>query len=249
MTEKKGKRRSNATGKRPAFTDPNASREAARYAQPIASREAILHHLIAAEGPQTSAMLADALDIDSPERFEALGKRLNAMVRDGQVLQNRRGGFVPAAQLELIPGTVIANPDGFGFLRPDSGIGDDIYLPPYEMRKVMHGDHVLGSVTGQDRRGRREGSIVEVLERRLTRLIGRFAIESGISFVIPDDARIQRNVQIPADARKALAGGCAQTRHRPDSGRTRRCADAITGGGNRDPRPRPAACVPAAGAG
>jgi len=196
------------SGPRPTFTDPNATREAARYAQPIASREAILRRLAEAEGPQTSAMLAEYFDlVDPPERFDALGKRLNAMVRDGQVLQNRRGGFVPAAKLELIPGTVIANPDGFGFLRPDSGAGDDLFLPPHEMRKVMHGDHALASVTGQDRRGRREGSILEVLERRLTRLIGRFAIESGISFVTPDDPRIQRNVQIPAEARQGAQHG------------------------------------------
>ncbi len=65
----------------------------------------------------------------------------------------------------------------------------------------MHGDRVLASVTGMDRRGRREGAIVEVLERRLNRLIGRFEIESGISYVVPDDRRIQRNVHIPPDAR------------------------------------------------
>src|SRR3546814_19147230 len=70
------------------------------------------------------------------------------MVRDGQLLQNRRGGYVPAERLDLIPGTVIANPNGFGFLRPDSGVGDDLFLPPAEMRKVLHGDRVLAPVTG-----------------------------------------------------------------------------------------------------
>ena len=69
---------------------------------------------------------------------------------------------------------MIANPNGFGFLRPDTGAGDDLFLPPNEMRKVMHGDRVLASVTGVDRQGRREGAIVEVLERRLNRLIGRY---------------------------------------------------------------------------
>jgi len=203
---RRGPRRSPPADKR-AFIDPNAAREAARYAEPIASREAILVRLAEAEGPQTAPMLAEFFGLDAPERFDALGNRLRAMVRDGQVLQNRRGGFVPAAKLELIPGTIIANPDGFGFLRPDSGAGDDLFLPPHEMRKVMHGDHALASVTGQDRRGRREGSILEVLERRLTRLIGRFAIESGISFVTPDDARIQRNVQIPLEAREGAQHG------------------------------------------
>ncbi|MGJ4728046.1 ribonuclease R [Luteimonas sp. SDU101] len=183
------------------FVDPHAGREAERYAEPIASREAILQLLGQADGPLTMDLLAQRLGLTAPDRAAALGKRLGAMVRDGQLLQNRRGGYVPAGPLDLIPGTVIANPDGFGFLRPDTGVGDDLFLPPVEMRKVMHGDRAMASVTGMDRRGRREGVIVEVLERRLNRLIGRFTIDSGISFVVPDDRRIQRNIQIPSDAR------------------------------------------------
>ena len=209
------------------FQDPHADREASRYARPIASREAILQWLSSAEGPQTAEAIAERLALHDPEQRDALGKRLAAMVRDGQVLQNRRGGYVPAERLDLIPGTVIANPDGYGFLRPDSGSGDDLFLPPLEMRKAMHGDRVMASVTGVDRRGRREGVIVEVLERRLNRLIGRFTLESGISYVVPDDRRIQRNVQIPADARMGAQHGqlvvCELTTpgdaHRPPIGK------------------------------
>ena len=189
------------------FVDPHAGREAERYAEPIASREAILALLGEAEGPLTMEVLAQRLELTAPDRAAALGKRLGAMVRDGQLLQNRRGGFVPASAMDLIAGTIIANPDGFGFLRPDKGVGDDLFLPPAEMRKVMHGDRAMASVTGLDRRGRREGVIVEVLERRLNRLIGRFTVESGISFVVPDARRIQRNVQVPSDARLGAQHG------------------------------------------
>ncbi|WP_425479887.1 ribonuclease R [Pseudoxanthomonas winnipegensis] len=203
------------------FVDPHAAREAERYAQPIASREVILGTLAASEGPLTAEEVAAKLDLTAPDRFEALSKRLNAMVRDGQLLLNRRGGYAPAEQMDLVPGVVIANPEGFGFLRPEAG-GDDLFLPPFEMRKVMHGDRVLASVTGMDRRGRREGAIVEVLERRVHRLIGRFAIEAGVSFVVPDDKRMQRNVMIPPDARGEARDGqlvvCELT-HAPDGRR------------------------------
>ena len=192
---------------RGGFRDPHAAREAERYADPIASREAILAELAAAEGPQTADELASRLNLTAPDRFDALGKRLGAMVRDGQLLQNRRGGFAPAKQMDLIPGVVIANPNGFGFLRPEAGGGDDLFLPPNEMRKVMHGDRVMACVTGIDRSGRREGSIVEVLERRLSRLIGRFTLEEGISYLVPDDKRVQRNVMIPPDQRGEARDG------------------------------------------
>ena len=181
------------------FHDPQAAREASRYANPIPSREAILGVLDAAEGPQSAEELARLLGLAEADGLDALGKRLGAMVRDGQLIQNRRGGFAPLEATNLIPGTVIANPEGFGFLRPEAGGGDDLFLPPAEMRKVMHGDRVLANVTGIDRRGRREGSIARVLEHRVNRLIGRFGSEAGISFVVPDDRRMQRNVQVPPD--------------------------------------------------
>ncbi|MDN8642936.1 ribonuclease R [Stenotrophomonas indicatrix] len=178
--------------------DPYASREAEKYEQPIASREAILALLERCEGPQTAEELGARLGLTAPDRAEALSRRLGAMVRDGQLVQNRRGGFAPIQTLNLVTGVVIANPEGFGFLRPVEG-GDDLFLPPYEMRKVMHGDKVLARVTGIDHRGRREGSIARVLERGMTRLIGRFSVEMGINYVVPDDKRIQRNVQVPPD--------------------------------------------------
>ncbi len=207
--------------------DPQAEREAQRYAQPIASREMILQVLAASDGPMEADALARKLALTAPERFDALEKRLAAMLRDGQLLQNRRGGYVPAERADLVAGTVIANENGFGFLRPDSGSGDDLFLPPFEMRKAMHGDRVLASVTGVDRRGRREGTIVEVLERRLSRLIGRYTEEAGIGYVVPDDKRVQRNVMVPADGRNGARNGqlvvaeitTPQDAHRPPIGR------------------------------
>ena len=183
----------------PVFEDPHAAREAERYAQPIASREAILQLLDRCDGPRNAQEIGELLGLVEPDRADALGKRLGAMVRDGQLVQNRRGGFAPVQVTNLIAGVVIANPEGFGFLRPTEG-GDDLFLPPYEMRKVMHGDRALANVTGIDRRGRREGSIARVLERGINRLIGHFSIELGINYVVPDDKRIQRSIQIPADA-------------------------------------------------
>ncbi|MGB3392708.1 MAG: ribonuclease R [Stenotrophomonas sp.] len=206
---------------KPVFDDPQASREAERYENPIASREAILQLLDRCDGPRNAQEIGELLGLTEPDRADALGKRLGAMVRDGQLVQNRRGGFAPVLVTNLIPGTVIANPEGFGFLRPDEG-GDDLFLPPYEMRKVMHGDRALANVTGIDRRGRREGSIARVLERGINRLIGHFSVELGINYVVPDDKRIQRSIQIPADATGDAKDGqlvVCQLTQAPDSRR------------------------------
>lgn len=188
------------------FHDPHAAREAQRYENPIASREAILD-LLAQQGKSLDVdAIAAALNIRDDVAREALDKRLNAMLRDGQLLQNRRGDFAPARKLDLIAGSVLANAEGYGFLRPDEG-GEDLYLSPAQMRQVLHGDRVLASVVGVDRRGRRQGAIREVLERRASRLVGRIVEEHGITVVAPDDKRLHQDILIPPDARNGARAG------------------------------------------
>jgi ribonuclease R len=207
--EPKGGRRSRAAGGDDVAQqriDPFAQREAERYEKPIPSREAILALLEERGELLTEARIAEALGLDDVYSISALAKRLNAMVRDGQLLLGRRGGYAPARKLDLIPGLVLANAEGYGFLRPDEG-GDDLYLSPYQMRSVMHGDRVLASVVGVDRRGRRQGAIVEVLQRRSPRLVGRVVIDNGVTVVVPDDRRLHQDVMIPPGKEQGARSG------------------------------------------
>ena len=198
-----GQRNKAATG---AGRDPHAEREAQRYERPIPSREAILALLEQRGELLTEARIAEALDIHDESDLEALRKRLAAMVRDGQLLLGRRGGYAPTQKLDLIAGVVLANAEGYGFLRPDAG-GEDLYLSPQQMRTVMHGDRVLASVVGIDRRGRRQGAIAEVLQRRSPRLVGRVVIENGVTLVAPDDRRLNQDVMIkPGQEQGARSG-------------------------------------------
>ncbi|MGC1549019.1 MAG: ribonuclease R [Rhodanobacter sp.] len=186
--------------------DPHAEREAQRYERPIPSREAILALLEERGQMLSEARIADALKIDDEDGINALRKRLGAMVRDGQLLLGRRGDYAPAQKLDLIPGVVLANAEGYGFLRPDGG-GEDLYLSPQQMRSVLHGDRVLASVVGVDRRGRRQGAIVEVLQRRSPRLVGRVMVENGVTLVTPDDRRLHQDILIaPGQTQGARTG-------------------------------------------
>ncbi len=176
--------------------DPEAKLEANRYDNPVASRTLILKTITKA-GMMTQSSVFEALQV-RPDQEEGVGRRLSAMVRDGQLVQNRRGGYLPVDEKHLIRGRVIAHADGFGFLVPDEG-GDDLFLSAKQMRGVLHGDHAVATVAGVDRRGRREGSIVSVVERANTTLIGRLFDDEGIAYVVPDNKRISQNILIPAN--------------------------------------------------
>ena len=174
--------------------DPHAEREATRYEQPIASREHIATVIGAADHPLNRDDLAGLLDISGEE---ALRRRLNAMSRDGQLVRNRRDCYALADQFDLVPGRVIAHPDGFGFLVTDDE-GDDVHLSARQMRSLFHGDRALVRITGLDRRGRREGSVVEVLKRNTRTVVGRFFTERGVQFVSPDSKRLPMEIAVPS---------------------------------------------------
>lgn len=176
-----------------------AQREAQRYEHPVPSREAVLACLEDRGEPVDYGTLSGLLGVRDERDHDAFRRRLRAMERDGQLLRNRRGRYGLAERMDLIRGTVSGHADGFGFLIPDDG-GDDLFLSPREMRKVLHGDRVMGQVRGMDRRGRPEGVIVEVLERRRQHVVGRYFVEQGVGFVVADDSRISQDVLVPAEA-------------------------------------------------
>ncbi len=171
-------------------------REKQKYEFPVPSREAVLALLTERNEPLPFQDLTQALGVQGERDEEAFARRLRAMERDGQILQNRRGLYGLAHKMDMVCGRVTGHPEGFGFLIPEDG-GDDLFLSPREMRQVLHGDRVMARVTGVDQRGRREGVVVEVLERVHKTVVGRYATPNHMSFVVPSDKRIAQDIVIP----------------------------------------------------
>ena len=193
-------------GNRKQSKDPNRKSEAERYENPVASRKYITETLAGLGVPLSLKQLAEVLEVEGDEQLEALRRRLRAMERDGQVVANRRGVWGLAQKMDLVRGVVQANREGFGFLLPEDR-SDDLYLGARQMRKVFDGDEVLVQISGIDRRGRREGRVVEVLRRNTSHVVGRLRKTHGITHVVAENARIHHEIFVARQNRGGAKDG------------------------------------------
>ena len=180
--------------------DPNYVKELAKYDNPIPSREFILQIIREQNSPMSKEEIFAALGISEEEQQEAMRRRLRAMENDGQLVFTKRKCYALPEKLDLLKGMVIGHREGFGFLQVE-GKKEDFFIPNVQMQKVMHGDYVLAQPNGFDRKGRPEVRIVRVLEANKKQIVGRFFLEQGIGYVVPDDSRITRDILIPDNAR------------------------------------------------
>lgn len=188
--------------------DPFRDREASNYENPIPSRELLLEVIRGFTAPVSRDQLFTALKLDGDDQYEGLRRRLRAMERDGQLIFTRRQCYALPERLDLIKGHVIGHRDGFGFVRPEGvGTKEDLMLPHHQMRGVIHGDYILAQVAGVDKRGRREGRVVRVLQENAGQIVGRFFIEDNMGYVVPDDSRISQDIVIPGDLRMGARMG------------------------------------------
>ncbi|MDD1795869.1 ribonuclease R [Enterovibrio sp. ZSDZ42] len=188
--------------------DPHLGREAQKYDNPVPSREHLLEVIKGFTTPVSRDQLFEVLGLGSDEEYEGLRRRLRAMERDGQLIFTRRQCYALPERLDLVKGTVIGHRDGFGFLRPEGkGNREDWLLPHHQMKSVMHGDFILAQPAGTDKRGRKEARVVRVLEERKGQIVGRFFLEDGNAYVVPDDSRLSQDIIIPKEDRKGARMG------------------------------------------
>jgi len=132
-----------------------------------------------------------------PTAAAGAAAQLGELVRRGEVVLNRRGQYCLREQLPgLVVGTVQAQRSGDGQLLPDDASAP-IHLPAQEMREVMHGDRVAVRIEGARFRGKPQGAIVEVLERRTREVVGRLHVDQGFAYLVADNPRVTHRVLVP----------------------------------------------------
>lgn len=212
--------------KKTKFTDPYAAQEKEKYENPIPSRQSIIDYLTKLNKAVTLKHLLKVTELKDEASQDALFFRLKAMLRDGQLMQDRRNRYCILERLNMIDGKVMGHSEGFGFVIPEDG-SEDLFLSAKEMRQVMHGDYVRAFEVAKDRRGRKEGRIHQILERGNNTVVGQLYCERGVFFVEPDNRRMTQSIAVTAQDLNGAEQGqivllemvAFPTKHRPAFGR------------------------------
>jgi len=179
---------------KPKGDDPFAQREAEKYANPVPSREYILACLEKLDQAVDSHGLAKHMGVKKSQR-EAFQYRLRAMQRDGQLFCNQdREYLLPLAE-HHVSGTVIAKAGGIGFLALDGG-GKDLFIPPPQMRRLMHGDKIEALLVQYKPDSRPEAHLKKVIEHGTNSLVGQLKHKNKHYVVQPDDPRLSFSIDI-----------------------------------------------------
>lgn len=157
--------------------------------------------------PLTVQELEEAFGITDAAAFKEFVKALVAMEEQGLVVRTRSNRYGVPEKMNLVRGKVSGHAKGFAFVVPDDPALDDIFIPPSEMKNAMHGDTVLVRVHADSSGARREGTIVRILERGVTEVVGTYTESKYFGFVIPDDKKIVNDIFIPKHAANGAVEG------------------------------------------
>ncbi len=157
--------------------------------------------------PLTVSELEEALGIEDASEFRDFVKTLVYMEEKGMVVRTRSNRYGVPEKMNLVRGQVSAHAKGFAFVIPDEPGLDDIFIPPGEINDAMNGDTVLVRVSSRRSGARPEGSIVRILERGMTQVVGTYTESKNFGFVIPDDKKINGDIFIPKNASMGAVEG------------------------------------------
>lgn len=176
--------------------DPYYDREANQYDNPVPSREYIMAYLKEVGRPLSYEDITQAFDIHDEDALEGMRRRLIAMMRDGQLVKNRKNKYGLTDKLDLMKGVVVGHPDGHGFfLSEDSN--EKFFLSQREMKTVLDGDKILARMKQYLNNGRGEVTVARILERKHHVVVGQYFTEAGVGFVVPENQRMPHDIIVP----------------------------------------------------
>ncbi|UOQ45881.1 ribonuclease R [Halobacillus salinarum] len=148
--------------------------------------------------PLSVQELEEELQLNEGDQFKDLMKALNALEEEGELVRTRKNRFGLPEKMNLVRGRIQMHAKGFAFLIPDEEDKDDVYVHHSDLNSAMNNDKVLVRIEKRDEAGQRpEGTVIRIVERATTRVVGTYEQSRNFGFVIADDKRIPNDIFIP----------------------------------------------------
>jgi len=145
--------------------------------------------------------IAKALHV-LPREKQLLRKKLTRLERQGVVLKLKRQYFVPA-KANLVRGRFISSQRGYGFVAPEGGISEDIFVPARYSGGALRGDIVEVLYREKGKKGKPEGRVISIVKKVKKRMLGIYKERWRQSFFLPFDA--PSSEEIPLTCEKHLS--------------------------------------------
>lgn len=158
--------------------------------------------------PMPMRAILEKLDAPAPAR-SALRKRIRDLTNDGSIVRLKGATYGLPNKMNLVTGSVQGHPDGFGWVIPDSAEEADVFLSQRAFGEAMSGDRVVARVEGSRSDGKREGRVIQILERAHHTIPGVFERARSAGYVAPFDKRITHDILIPPDQSGDASSGQA----------------------------------------
>jgi ribonuclease R len=128
-------------------------------------------------------------------RQQELQRELRKLERSGRIACIKGNRYILPQEADLIPGRIRINRAGKGFLQPDDSTIKEIAIPENATLTALHEDHVL---VRRDRpEHKNTGTVIRVLKRHRTKIVGTFQKGRQFLYVVPDDPRIPHDIYVP----------------------------------------------------
>ncbi|RNF39330.1 ribonuclease R [Planococcus salinus] len=149
--------------------------------------------------PLTVQEIEEQFGFEDAEEFKELVKTLVKLEEKGLLIRSRANRYGVPERMNLMRGKFIGHPKGFGFVAPEEAGMDDIFIPPTEVNSAVNGDKVMIRISESSSGDRREGTVIRILERGTTKVVGTFQDNKGFGFVVTDDKKMNMDIFIAKD--------------------------------------------------
>ncbi len=142
-----------------------------------------------------------------PSEYPAFRSEIKELLAEGKLVKLKRGRVGLPDEMDLVTGTIALTKAGFGFVTCDN-TDEEVFIAARHLSTSFHGDRVLVRLKpGVGFKGKREGKVIDIIERKTSRLVGTFRKGRGYNVVVPDSKTFGHDISIiPGGTKRARDG-------------------------------------------